>query len=89
MLYSPNAVQTSSQVRYPGTGGSKSEGSDGRTQMQEVKCGSSLGSGNDMALTFGVGKASVTGIRVRWPDGTESDHAPANDREVRITYPGP
>ncbi|MEM7032875.1 MAG: CRTAC1 family protein [Chloroflexota bacterium] len=42
---------------------------DGRTQMQEVKSGSSLGAGSDTALHFGLGQAKVKQVRVRWPDG--------------------
>ena len=42
--------------------------SDGRTQMQEVKCGSSLGAGNDTALHFGLGEATVKWVSVLWPD---------------------
>ncbi len=43
---------------------------NGRVLMQEVKCGSSLGSGNDMALHFGLGSAAVSQATVIWPDGT-------------------
>lgn len=42
---------------------------DGRSQIQEVKCGSSSGSGNDMRLHFGLGEAEIASIYVRWPDG--------------------
>ncbi len=54
--------------------------SNGRTQMQEVKCGSSLGAGNDMALHFGLGAATVAQVTVLWPDGTltKYDDAPLN-----------
>lgn len=45
---------------------------DGRTQMQEVKSGSSLGAGSDTALHFGLGQANVKQVRVRWPDGVLS-----------------
>ena len=41
----------------------------GRTLMQEVKCGSSLGAGNDTALHFGLGEETVRELRVRWPNG--------------------
>lgn len=43
--------------------------SDGYTQMQEVKIGSSLGAGNDTRLHFGLGKAAINDVRVVWPDG--------------------
>jgi hypothetical protein len=44
---------------------------DGLTQMQEVICGSSLGSGHDLALHFGLGTAILEEVRVKWPDGIE------------------
>lgn len=43
---------------------------DGRLQMAEVKCGSSNGGGNDLALHFGLGEAEVAELEIRWPDGT-------------------
>jgi hypothetical protein len=48
--------------------------------MQEVKCGSSLGSGNDLALHFGLGQATVAEVTILWPDGTVEKHneAPFN-----------
>ena len=45
---------------------------DGRELMQEVKAGSSLGAGNDMALHFGLGAAAVSELRVRWSNGAEA-----------------
>ena len=39
--------------------------------MQEVKCGSSLGAGNDTALHFGLGDDVIREMRVRWPNGKE------------------
>ena len=44
---------------------------DGRRLMQEVKCGSSLGAGNDLALHFGLGEAAVAELLIRWPNGEE------------------
>ena len=44
---------------------------DGRNLLQEVKCGSSLGAGNDTALHFGLGAAGISEIRIRWPNGAE------------------
>ena len=43
----------------------------GRSLMQEVKCGSSLGAGNDTALHFGLGDDVIREMRVRWPNGKE------------------
>ena len=44
---------------------------DGRTLLQEVKCGSSLGAGNDTALHFGLGAAGISEVMIRWPNGDE------------------
>jgi hypothetical protein len=44
---------------------------DGKMQMQEVKSGSSMGAGNDLALHFGLGETNITSVMVRWPDGFE------------------
>ena len=44
---------------------------DGRTLLQEVKCGSSLGAGNDTALHFGLGEAGISEVMIRWPNGVE------------------
>lgn len=54
--------------------------SDGTSQMQEVKSGSSLGAGNDTALHFGLGSAEVDLVYVQWPDGTMQllDSVPIN-----------
>lgn len=61
--------------------------SNGRAQMQEVKNGSSLGSGDALELHFGLGQATVAEARVLWPDGTEQILAqlPHNQRHT-ITY---
>ena len=48
--------------------------SDGRTLMQEVKAGSSLGAGNDTALHFGLGDAFLRTVRIMWPDGETSHY---------------
>ena len=60
---------------------------DGRTQMQEVKAGSSLGAGNETVLHFGLGTATPTWVSVRWPNGRRSiyKNPPANQR-VRLQY---
>jgi enediyne biosynthesis protein E4 len=56
---------------------------DGRTLMQEVKSGSSLGSGNDRALHFGLGNATITSVIVRWPNGAMQRLAiPTVDQEI-------
>lgn len=61
---------------------------DGRTQMQEVICGSSLGAGNDLALHFGLADAQIQELRIIWPDGTEIlRHNIAAKQRLRVTYP--
>jgi enediyne biosynthesis protein E4 len=61
--------------------------SDGRTLMREVRCGSSLGSGSDVALYFGTGAATVESLEIRWPDGTrETRTIEETDAEVIVTY---
>ena len=63
---------------------------DGVTQMQEVKCGSSLGSGNDLALHFGLGDATLSSVRVVWSDGTEETFSGlSRDQEWQHAYPTP
>ena len=49
--------------------------SQGLSQMQEVKSGSSLGAGNDLALHFGLGPASQATVTVTWPDGTKDTYS--------------
>lgn len=64
------------------------ETDDGRRLMQEVKSGSSLGAGNDMALHFGLGAASIAELSIRWPNGVEellSDVAVNQFLEVRYS----
>ncbi len=51
----------------------------GRVQMRELKIGSSLGSGNDLGLHFGLGSALPTEVWVRWLDGTEQVIQPPLD----------
>ena len=44
---------------------------DGRTLLQEVKSGSSLGAGNDTALHFGLGEARISEVLIRWPTASK------------------
>jgi hypothetical protein len=61
--------------------------SDGRTQMQEVRIGSSLGAGNDTALHFGLGPARIARLRIVWPNGTEETFEDVpSDRIWRVGY---
>ncbi len=63
---------------------------DGRTLLQEVKCGSSLGAGNDLALHFGLGAAtSISELRIRWPNGAEETLADvAVNQFLTVSYAG-
>ncbi len=63
--------------------------SSGRRLMQEVKCGSSLGAGNDTALHFGLGDDNISELRVRWPNGAEDllHDVPVN-QFLRLNYSG-
>ncbi len=59
---------------------------DGLTQMRELKSGSSLGAGNEMALHFGLGAAEIERVIVSWLNGDyhEYTNVPLN-RRCRIT----
>jgi hypothetical protein len=54
--------------------------SDGRRQVQVVRAGSSYLSSEDPRLHFGFGKATVSSLTVKYPDGTVKtvDHPPTN-----------
>ena len=61
----------------------------GRTQVQEVRAGSSYLSMDSIAPEFGLGDAEVVDqIRVRWPSGRTQviEDVPA-DQVVQITEP--
>ncbi|MYE54877.1 MAG: CRTAC1 family protein, partial [Chloroflexi bacterium] len=61
----------------------------GRTQVQEVRAGSSYLSMDGIALEFGLGHAAVVDeIRVQWPSGRTQviEDVPA-DHVVQITKP--
>ena len=62
---------------------------DGRTQMQEVVCGSSVGSGNELILHFGLGKhTAVSELTVRWPDNLDQIYRNvAGDQKIVLHYP--
>ncbi len=60
----------------------------GRTQLQELHSGSSLGAGNEIALHFGLGAAAVEEVKVVWPDGlTEVYPAPLAAPRWHLIYP--
>ena len=60
---------------------------DGVTQLQEVINGSSMGSGNELTLFFGLGSFMEADLLVRWPDGSQQqmDHVSA-DQRYRLEY---
>ena len=59
---------------------------DGLSQWRELKSGSSLGAGNELALHFGLGDAAITRVIVSWLNGEfhEYTNVPLN-RRCRIT----
>ena len=60
---------------------------DGRTQLQEVKAGSSLGAGNDTALHFGLGETTIEKATIVWPDGqTHTYQDVSYDQIWRVEY---
>ena len=60
---------------------------DGNSQMREVKSGSSIGSGNDTTLHFGLGQAAVSQVEVIWPNGeTTTFHQAPSNQIWRIAY---
>jgi len=62
--------------------------SDGRSQMQEVKNGSSLGAGNTLTLHYGLGDTQVEKVMIHWPDGTEQDWGRLKSNEAHIIQYG-
>lgn len=60
---------------------------DGVTQMQDIIAGSSLGAGNDLALSFGLGQSATADLTIRWPDGARQTFTgvTANQR-LRLHY---
>lgn len=62
--------------------------SGGRTLMQEVKIGSSLGGNNMRRLHFGLGDETPAQLTVVWPDGTVSEH-PDPPVDGRASYAHP
>jgi hypothetical protein len=60
---------------------------DGRTLMQEVISGSSLGAGNDLALHFGLGQATIEKAKIIWPDGLSETYIGVPiDQIWQVTY---
>jgi len=61
--------------------------SDGLSQMRELKSGSSLGAGNEMALHFGLDDAAIERVVVSWLNGEyhEYSNVPVN-RRCRLSW---
>jgi enediyne biosynthesis protein E4 len=60
---------------------------NGRSQMQEVRIGSSLGSGDSLELHFGFGEDSPVLVEIRWPDGTlQQIETPPFNQRLQVTY---
>lgn len=63
---------------------------DGRVLMQEVKSGSSYGAGNDLALHFGLGYATITQAEIQWSNGeVETVNLGNVNQEVTFEYSKP
>ena len=62
---------------------------DGRTQMQEVRAGTAMGSGNALNLYYGLGRATGGEVEIYWPDGTRLALGYLEaDRAYKIRYDG-
>ncbi len=62
---------------------------DGLAQMDEVTNGSSMGSGNELALHFGLGESEqVAELTIVWPDGLrQTFEQVAADQRYTLHYP--
>ncbi|MCB1042641.1 MAG: CRTAC1 family protein [Acidobacteria bacterium] len=61
-----------------------------KSMMQEVKCGSSIGSNNQLELHFGLGTESMTSALVIWPDQTiQPIPAPLLNTINQVVYSSP
>jgi hypothetical protein len=61
---------------------------NGQQQLQEVSGGSGFCAQNDRTLHFGLGKAAVDRVEVRWPSGkTQTLTAPAIDERHKMVEP--
>jgi cytochrome c peroxidase len=61
---------------------------DGNTQLQEVINGASVGAGNDLVLSYGLGAEQTAQLHVRWPDGREQVFSNVRvDHRYRLEYP--
>lgn len=61
--------------------------SDGRTQVQHVVNGASLGAGSSLTLHFGLGPHAIDTLTVFWPDGrVQPIEPPARNRYLEVSY---
>lgn len=61
---------------------------DGSQQTMELKSGSSLGSGNELRLHFGLNSAEPVSATIRWPNGIVQQFvAPPLNQTWEIGYP--
>ncbi len=60
---------------------------DGKRQLQEIVAGSSLGAGNELALSFGLGSVQTADLEVIWPNGEKQtfQHVSA-DQRYKLVY---
>lgn len=60
---------------------------NGRSQMQAVISGSSLGAGNDTRLHFGLADATIESVEIIWPDGETAVFNDITPNQVwQVTY---
>jgi len=60
----------------------------GHTQVLAVGAGSGFLSSNDPRLHFGLARAPVARVRVRWPDGREDEHPELQANRSYVLRPG-
>lgn len=62
--------------------------SEGRSMLQDVQSGGSLGAGNSMVLHFGLGNAHVHLVTIIWADGRQQQFDDiVADKNYEIHYP--
>lgn len=55
---------------------------EGATKVGEVRCGSSLGAGEDMRPHFGLGDEQIKTVKVVWPDGVVEEFTDVPSNQV-------
>lgn len=60
---------------------------DGRVQLRDIACGSSIGGNDERLAHFGLGRARPTQIEVIWPDGSTTAVDPSlHDRITVVVH---